>query len=173
MVGAGATSATDPDPGLTSTVAFLTIRGETQGDIEGGVRQAGREGSIAVTGVRHDIESPRDAASGLPTGKRQHSPLVVLKQVDKSTPLLYHALANNESLTEVSLKFYRTVRDGKEQQYYTIDLTNASIASIKLVADTETAGNLIEEISLTYQKITWTWQDGGITAEDDWETPVS
>ena len=29
-----------------------------------------------------------------------------------------------------------------------------------------------EEIAFTYQKITWTWIEGGITAEDDWETPV-
>ena len=28
-----------------------------------------------------------------------------------------------------------------------------------------------EEIAFTYQKITWTWKDGGITADDDWEAP--
>ena len=27
-------------------------------------------------------------------------------------------------------------------------------------------------MALTYQKITWTWIDGGVTAEDDWEAPV-
>lgn len=29
-----------------------------------------------------------------------------------------------------------------------------------------------EHVSFVYQKITWTWEDGGITSEDDWETPV-
>ena len=29
-----------------------------------------------------------------------------------------------------------------------------------------------EEVSLTYQKIEWTWNDGGITAGDDWEARV-
>src|SRR5690606_6479604 len=29
----------------------------------------------------------------------------------------------------------------------------------------------MEEMSLNFEKITWVWQDGGITAEDDWETP--
>ena len=28
-----------------------------------------------------------------------------------------------------------------------------------------------EEVSLTYQKIEWTWNEGGISASDDWETP--
>lgn len=34
------------------------------------------------------IVSPRDAASGLPTGKRQHKPFVITKEYDKSSPLL-------------------------------------------------------------------------------------
>ena len=29
-----------------------------------------------------------------------------------------------------------------------------------------------EEIAFTYQKIIWTWIQGGISAEDDWETPL-
>ena len=28
------------------------------------------------------------------------------------------------------------------------------------------------EIAFTYQKIEWTWTDGGITAGDDWESRV-
>jgi type VI secretion system secreted protein Hcp len=32
---------------------------------------------------------------------------------------------------------------------------------------------LQEEITLTYQKIQWTWNDGGVTASDDWEAPVA
>ena len=30
-----------------------------------------------------------------------------------------------------------------------------------------------EEIAFTYQKIEWTWNDGGLTAMDDWEAPVA
>jgi type VI secretion system secreted protein Hcp len=26
-----------------------------------------------------------------------------------------------------------------------------------------------EEIAFTYQKIEWTWTDGGITSSDEWE----
>ena len=36
----------------------------------------------------------RDAASGLPTGKRQHKPLVVTKEVDKSTPKLADTISS-------------------------------------------------------------------------------
>jgi hypothetical protein len=34
------------------------------------------------------IVSPRDAASGLPTGKRMHKPYVITKEYDKSSPIL-------------------------------------------------------------------------------------
>jgi type VI secretion system secreted protein Hcp len=30
-----------------------------------------------------------------------------------------------------------------------------------------------EEVAFTYQKIIWTWNEGGITSEDDWESPVT
>ena len=29
---------------------------------------------------------------------------------------------------------------------------------------------MLEMISFTYQKIEWTWVDGGITSTDNWET---
>jgi type VI secretion system secreted protein Hcp len=48
----------------------------------------------------------------------------------------------------------------------TIKLTNASVSDRVQKGDLET-------ISFTYQKIEWTWVDGGITAQDDWEAPVT
>ncbi|MCB1219403.1 MAG: type VI secretion system tube protein Hcp [Planctomycetales bacterium] len=42
----------------------------------------------------------RDAASGLPTGKRQHKPMVITKELDKSSPLLYNVLVNNENVSQ-------------------------------------------------------------------------
>ncbi len=34
------------------------------------------------------VVSPRDAASGMPTGKRQHNPVTITKPLEPSTPLL-------------------------------------------------------------------------------------
>ena len=159
-----------------SQTAYLTLTGKKQGKITGGVTQKGREGSIAVYSYNHSIVSPRDAASGLPTGKRQHRPILITKEIDKSTPLLFSALVNNETLTEVSIKFYAPLPTGIEKQIYTIKLTNATISSI--VQDMELNKTdpgiklpVLEEINFTYQKIQITWEDGGITAGDDWETP--
>jgi type VI secretion system secreted protein Hcp len=59
--------------------AYLKLTGKTQGEIKGSNTQKGREDQIMVIGYNHEVVSPRDAASGLPTGKRQHKPLTVTK----------------------------------------------------------------------------------------------
>jgi type VI secretion system secreted protein Hcp len=149
--------------------AYLNLKGQKQGSIKGSVTKKGREGMIEIISLHHEIVSPRDAASGLPTGKRQHKPFVITKELDKSSPLLNSVLVNNENIAEWKLDVYDSGKG--EKLLYTVKLTNASIASIRLVTDAN--GELREEISFTYQKIEWTWTDGGITAMDDWESPVA
>ncbi len=158
--------------------AYLKLKGQKSGEIKGSVTQKGRENKIMVIAVSHDIVSPRDAASGLPTGKRMHKPFVITKELDKSTPLLYSMLTNNENIPEWQLEFWQPSATGAEKQHYTIKLTNANIASIDFRMANNKHPDLMkfmeyEEVAFTYQKIEWTWVDGGITAHDDWEAPVS
>jgi type VI secretion system secreted protein Hcp len=68
-------------------------------------------------------------------------------------------------------------KSGKEVQHYAVELLNASIAGVRYeMLNNKYPENLQhgerEHTSFCWQKITWTWMDGGITAEDDWETPV-
>ena len=154
--------------------ANMRLTSEVQGEIKGSVTQAGREDSILVIGFSHEVDSPRDAASGLPTGKRQHKPLIVTKEIDKSTPLLMSALINNENITDVELKFWQPSRSGKEVQYYTIRLLNARIINVQQeMLNNQYPENMRhkerEHISFVYQKIIWTYEDGGISTEDNWE----
>lgn len=156
--------------------AYLRLTGQVQGDIKGSVTQAGREDSIMVIGFNHEVVSPRDAASGLPTGKRQHQPLTITKEIDKSSPLLMNALTTNENLPEVTLRFWQPSRSGKEFQYYTIQLENAAISDIRQeMLNNKYPENMQhkerEHVSFVYQKITWIYEDGGITSSDDWLVP--
>ena len=156
--------------------AFLRLRGETQGEIKGSATQVGREDLIMVIAFEHEVISPRDAASGLPTGKRQHKALTITKEIDRSTPLLMKALVDNENIEEWVLQFWQPSKSGKEVQFYTIELVNASIAGIRQeMLNNRYPENMQhkerEHISFCYQKIIWTWLDGGISAEDDWEAP--
>ncbi len=158
--------------------AFMKVKGQKQGIIKGSVSQKGREGSIMIIAASHEIVSPRDPASGLPTGKRQHKPFIVTKEVDRSSPLLYQALSTNENLPECLIQFWQpTQPTGQERQHYSIKLINANIASIDFRMLNNKDPDLMryaeyEEIAFTYQNIQWLWVDGGIMAGDDWTSPV-
>lgn len=167
---------------LAAQTAFLKVKGQVQKTIAGGVTARGREGTSSVIATNHQIISPRDAASGLPTGRRMHKELSVTMEVDKSLPLLYRALVTNENLTEVTVQYFRpptgeaTAR-AEEQQFYTVKLTNANISAIRfqqpnqLNPDTKGLPDTVT-IDFTYQKINWTWTDGNITSEDSWQTAI-
>jgi type VI secretion system secreted protein Hcp len=158
--------------------AYMYLKGQKQGNINGSVTQKGHENSIAVHAASHSVVVPRDPQSGLPTGKRMHKPFVVTKEIDKSSPLLYLALATNENLPTCQFQYSAaTPVAGIEKQIYTIMLTNANIASIdhRMYNNLEPGmANLPvqEEIAFTYQKIQWTWADGSVTSSDDWEARV-
>lgn len=153
--------------------SFLKLEGQTQGNIKGSVTQKGREGKIMVIAFHHEILSPRDAASGQATGRRTHQPFVITKEIDKSTPLLYNALINSERLTVWELQCFAAKSNGTEVNYYTVKLTNAKIIEIRsiMLNNKVTENNkmpIMEEVSFVYEKIEWTWVDGGITANDSW-----
>jgi len=156
---------------------YMRLKGQRSGEIKGGVVIKGREGQIQVLDVRHSVVSPRDVASGLPTGQRQHKPLEVTIPLDRSAPFFYNMVATNENIADLQLNTWATnpklgTGSAAEVLAYTIRLTNANIASVEEIVKTDAAGNNPKpclKISLTYQKIEWTWTDGGITAMDDWE----
>jgi len=157
--------------------SYLKLKGQKQGDIKGDVTQKGREGKILVMAFDHEVQTPRDPASGLPTGKRMHRPFTITKEIDKSSPLLYSALVNNENLTVWELQCFAAESSGVEVNTYTVTLTNARIVDItSTMLNNKIPENakmpLLEEVSFTYQKIQWTWVSGGITSSDDWESPV-
>ncbi len=164
-------------PAAAADAAYLKVEGATTGNIQGSVIQKGHEGEIKVLGFTHEIVSPRDAASGLPTGKRQHKPFTITKPIDKSSPLLMSALDTNETLTNVRLQIFsaNTLQRGAAagagvlQNYYTIELVNAHIASISL--DSSVPGEDRETVAFVYQTILYTFTNGGITAQLDTNAP--
>jgi type VI secretion system secreted protein Hcp len=148
---------------------YGTFKGQKQGDIRGGVTLRGREGSLAIKSFGNGIEIPVDPASGRGVVHGQHQPSTFSMQMDQATPLLINALTNHENITRSIFNFWRTDTTGTETNYYSIELTNAQLVSYHALA-TGGAEHLVT-FGLVYQKITWTWIKGGITASDDWIGP--
>jgi type VI secretion system secreted protein Hcp len=111
------------------------------------------------------------------SGKRQHTPLTIIKSLDRSSPLFFAAAVTNETLSSVTCMLYRDVERGAAPTaYFRFVLTNATIVDVKDVGDGASAGDERgsehERISFAYQRIEVTDLDSGTTAVDDWSSPI-
>jgi type VI secretion system secreted protein Hcp len=162
MVWCGAASMLLPAVSAVAAVdAYMIVVGAKQGAIKSDVVRPGTPaGAIHLTSVVK--ETP--AATGATSGKRQHSVITITKEIDKASPLLAQALNSNETMKTVQIVFAGSgAGAGKVAQK--IELTNATILSIRKAGNTE-------EIKLTYESIEVTYTNGGKTAMDDWNAPI-
>ena len=165
---------------------FMSIEGSTQGAITEGAYskdsignsfQDGHEGEAVVKGFEHNITIPRDPLSGQPSGQRVHNPMIVTKLFDKSSPLLYNALVNGETLTKVELKMWRINYEGKPEHFMTTTMEDAVIVDIQTETNLE-GGEVVtqvapfEKISFAYRKISWRHEISSTSGEDDWRKGV-
>ncbi len=153
---------------------FLKANGN---DIKGEPTQIslGRADSIECLEFQTSVKTARETGSGLATGRRQHEPIRILKRIDKSSPLLYKALARNE-VVDGKFMFYRPnpTGDGTTEQFYTIEIKQGRISSIKQEVENciePASSNLppLESVEFVFHTITWTYMNGGITHTDDWK----
>lgn len=165
------------------TPAYLSIEGEKQGNISGGALtdesigtskgKKQHEDEILAQGFKHVVAKPTDPSSGQPAGPRVHKPLTIIKEFDKSSPLLYNALVTGETMKTCELKWYRTAREGNEEHYFTIALTNAVIVDITaympncMDKNNRDFGHL-EDVSFAFQKIEWRHEISGTSGLDDY-----
>lgn len=146
-------------------------------DIKGDSSQKslGREDSIECVHFEASIKTAREAGSGMATGRRQHEPITFRKRIDKSTPLLAKALCENQ-VVEGTFLFFRPnpTGDGTTEQFYTIAIKKGRVSSQRQwLPDTITPASKLEppleEISIVFHTIMWTYTNGGITHEDTWD----
>lgn len=154
--------------------SYMKIEGQSQGEMKGDCPQGGdKKDSIIVFAVDHEIEIPKDTHTGLPTGQRIHHPLTVTKHVDQASPKIYKACCTGEQCT-VTLDHYRIGPVGVEEKYFTIKLEDAIVVSVRkktpltFLPENKPYADM-EEVSFTYSKITWTYNDGNIEYVDDWK----
>ena len=152
---------------------YLKIEGSQSGWIQGDSVNESLErfGYIIVHSFGHNIYLPREY-SGQLSGKSVHTPLKVLKAFDKASPLLYRVMLTNEPLDCVILRFFdNDPETGLERNYYTIQLDNARIVSVTpsfpttLISENQSIPHM-ETVAFSYETITWTYEDGGVTFTD-------
>ena len=167
------------------TPAYMSIEGTTQGQITSGaftaesvgnVYQEGHEDQVLVQAFQHEVIIPRDPQSGQPTGPRVHHPVIITKVFDKCSPLLFEALTSVGVFTKVELHWFRTSMAGKQEHYFTHLLEDAVIVNISSnMPNCQDPGQAhfthLEDVAMTYRKITWTHEVAGTSGSDDWRVP--
>ncbi len=136
-----------------------------------------REGTSDIFEVEHHVHLPVDCMTGSATGVRIHSPLRVVKLIDRASPGFHKALSTGQNLKEVILEFYRIDPASREEKkYYTVTLRRARIVDIRqympmsFVPGNESYRHM-EQVSMTYEEIEWKWIPDNVVEMDNWRTP--
>ncbi|MFQ5529190.1 MAG: Hcp family type VI secretion system effector [Gemmatimonadota bacterium] len=147
-------------------IPALPGAGDAQAQMTMNLASAGRGPGVnaIVEGYTHAVIIPEDAATARATGRRVHKPFTVRKRVDAATPLLYRALTNSETIPAVTLRLPTTNVAGGPT--LTITLTDARIMTITSGSSGDDLP--VEEVAFYYNKIQWTYSEGGISHEDSW-----
>jgi type VI secretion system secreted protein Hcp len=130
----------------TAFHSYASFKGKKQGQLKGESTKVGREkdGWFEVVSFEMGTEVPVDSKTGMATGKRQHKPVVITKNVDAASPLLLNAHGANETFETVIIQ---TV-DDKNKVTKTTTLKNALISEIK-------KNGSLESISFNYEEVMW------------------
>lgn len=161
---AGATpDGLEPNPrgtisGTYGNPALLTCTGSgASGDIDGD----GKPDEIAVDALHYNVKSPRDSASGMASGKRQHRPVIVIrKEFGPSSSAWSRLYSNGTSLScTMTHKGIGTYSDGTPRDV-TMQLTGVTVTDHQvMLGDTRSPDEgplgMHEEIELTTAMVTW------------------
>jgi type VI secretion system secreted protein Hcp len=156
---------------------FLKIEGTKQGQIKGdGAAASGRlPGSqfkyeeSATTGAGAGKVTAADRATGQTAGKRMHSTITIVREVDKASPLLFKAMNTGEVLSSVDIEFVHNGASANPEVYKTLHMSNVMVTSIKAVGGGGT-DRPVESITFVAdtQDIVAKNKSGGKSAIDDW-----
>lgn len=138
-----------------STPAHIWLTDENGSPIVGGCSMPTRLGSIELKSVTHNVSIPLDANRGKLTGTRIHTPIVMLKEFDKTTPILFRALCEGRTLKSATIKMYRILDAGLESEYFNILLENVKTTTISpYLHPNGMTSTHMENIELRYEAIT-------------------
>lgn len=112
-----------------SNPAYLWLTDTNGSPITGSSLVTGRIGAIELKAVTHHLSIPVDGNTGRLIGTRVHTPITVQKDFDKTTPLLYKALSENQTLKSATIKMYQILDAGVESEYFNIILGKVRTSS--------------------------------------------
>jgi len=159
--------------------AYLWVSGP-KGEIQGHAQRDAR--ATQVLEFTHGPTKPGDLKSGLAAGKRIHEPITIVMKVDAASAEIWKSLKQQDKL-QMKFSFFRPAAAAitatpaaAQKPYYTLSFGDATLERLEVVTPDNVQhpaspdGMVYLRVWFTFQKIEWTWTDGGKTAGDDWAT---
>lgn len=132
-----------------SADSFLHLQTKRAGKIKGEATSAGHEDDIIVTGWHWGLTSHAALGGGNNKERRSYTALTIEKRIDRASTGLMSALVSNDEVKEAKLTLRRA--GGKQEEYFTITVSDARVASLN--HDTDADGYPREIISIVFTKI--------------------
>ena len=155
---------------------FLKIQGTKQGQFKGdGAAATGRlPGSqftyqaSEVSGAEAGKAAAGDKLSGATTGRRMHSTVTIVREIDKASPMFAKAMSTGEVLSSVDIEFVHNGASANPEVYKTLHMTNVMVTAIR--AGGGGTDKPVESITFTAdtQNVVAMNKSGGKTGIDDW-----
>ncbi len=146
-------------------------------DIPGSSEKVGREDTVDVYEVDHNVHQPFRQEDGMPSGVRVHSPIRVVCEIDKANPGLFKSCCTARKIPEVTLQYWRIDPDShSEVKYYEIKMKNARCVDIRTFMPTSFLPNNepyrhMVQYSFVYEEIEWNYMPETIIEMDHWRSP--
>src|ERR1700693_581 len=153
------------------TQIFVAVKGRKLGALEGGTPREGTQHQFAALSLDSELRSPRDLASGQASGKRQHSPVSIVKEWGAASPQLFQALGGNEVLETVDIDCYGVLANGETAIVHQLKLANAGVSSIRQSAGGEAGPRELETVAFTFEELEHLSPAGAVLASDAWHAP--
>jgi type VI secretion system secreted protein Hcp len=152
---------------------YLWLKDDGGRNITGSVDVNGREGSIEMFEVLHELYIPTDNNTGKLTGTRIHTPFMFTKEIDSSSPYFYKAATTGQTLKSAEFKWYKINDAGQEVEFFNTKLEHVKVVQVtSMMHDIKNTSKEkhchLEQIELRYEKITWNYKDGNIAHSDSW-----
>lgn len=134
---------------------FLKLTNSNGQTIDGESTDAQHPKEIDVFSFSFGVSNPGTVIGGGGTGagKPNFSEITISKSLDKASPMLYLAVAQNTHLSQAILTVTKSGTTGKDIDYYRITLTNPVVTSIQTSGSA--GGQPTESLTLAFEKIQW------------------
>jgi len=127
----------------------------------------------------YEVKSQFDAGSAQLVGRRVHTPVTIVREVDKASPLIWSALCSNETYVTAKLSFVRPDNAGKLALYHSILLETGAVVRYHTFHGIlpgsndgieQVHTNELEEFDLVFQKVTYSNDANSKSGIDNWQS---